>query len=89
MFIHFEDLWEECEKLHQGSNSIDVSTIIDELLMKLKLYKMLDNKIQTEDQQLAKSRLLGEILLTITKISLTDNINVFNALVTAYNFHNN
>lgn len=88
MPIHFEDLWEQCEKLHQESNSNDVSIIIDELLMKLKLYKMLDDKIKTEDQLLAKSRLLGEILLTITKISLKDNINVFDALVTAYNFHN-
>lgn len=88
MPIHFEDLWEQCEKLHQESNSTDVSIIIDELLMKLKLYKMLDDKIKTEDQLLAKSRLLGEILLTITKISLKDNINVFDALATAYNFHN-
>ena len=88
MSVHFEDLWEQCEKLHQESNSTDVSIIIDELLMKLKLYKMLDDKIKTEDQLLAKSRLLGEILLTITKISLKDNINVFDALVTAYNFHN-
>jgi hypothetical protein len=88
MPVHFEDLWEQCEKLHQESNSTDVSIIIDELLMKLKLYKMLDDKIKTEDQLLAKSRLLGEILLTITKISLKDNINVFDALVTAYNFHN-
>jgi len=88
MFPHFEDLWEKCEQLHQELNNVETFFIIDELLMKLKLYKVLDEKIKTEDQQVAKSRLLGEILLAITKISVKDNINVFDALATAYNFHN-
>ncbi len=84
MILHFEDLWEESEKLHQDINNTDVSVIIDEILMKLKLYKILNDKIKTEDQQKAKSRLLGEILFTITKLSLKDNINVFESLAIAY-----
>lgn len=83
MTIHFEDLWEKCEQLHQSSIAEDLSsTIIDELMMKINLYKMIDSKTEVGENERneAKQRTMGEILLTITKLSLKDNINVFEAL---------
>lgn len=79
MTLHFEELWEKCEEMHEG---LDGSNIMDELSMKINLYKMLDSKpeIPAEDLQKAKSRALGEILLTLTHLSLKENINVFEAL---------
>lgn len=88
MSMHFENLWETCEQLHQEKN--DVQLILDEVAMKLDLYRKIDQKseISSDDKEKIKSRMLGEILLTITKLSLTDNINVFAALATAYKHHN-
>jgi len=80
---HFEELWEACENLHQEVNAQDsVSTIIDELGMKINLYKMIDGRsdLPLEDRQKVKSRTMGEILLTLTQLSLKDNVNVFDAL---------
>jgi len=83
MPIHFEELWEKCENLHKALDHNDsVLTIIDELAMKINLYKMIDGKIEVpeEERQKIKSRTMGEILLTLTNLSLKDNINVFEAL---------
>lgn len=83
MPIHFEELWEKCEQHHQSlGNNVEVPTIIDELAMKINLYKLIDGKIELseEERQKVKSRTMGEILLTLTNLSLKDNINVFEAL---------
>jgi hypothetical protein len=88
MAAHFEELWEQCEKLHQaGGNS---SNIVDELIMKLNLYKIIDQKtdIPKEELQKIKARTMGEIILTITNLSLVDNINVFEALNMAKQYRN-
>lgn len=87
--IHFEDLWEKCEAFHKAESAQDVSSsLIDELMMKLNLYKVIDLKseIPEEDRQKIKSRTMGEILLTITQISLKDNINVYEALKVALEY---
>jgi hypothetical protein len=89
MAIHFEDLWEKCEKFHQAEgNEGSAASLIDELMMKLNLYKVIDLKpeIPEEDRQKIKSRTLGEILLTLTQLSLKDNINVFEALSVALQY---
>ena len=80
--MHFEDLWEECENFHKQNSTSNEFTIVDELLLKLNLYKVLSSKpeIAQEELQKIKSRTLGEILLTLTNLSLQDNINVFEAL---------
>lgn len=87
--IHFEDLWEKCEQFHQ-TNSADTSMelLTEELSMKINLYKVIDAKteLSEEDRQKAKSRTLGEILLTLTHMSLQDNINVFESLQTALHY---
>ena len=89
MTLHFEDLWEKCEQLHEDFIERDeVQTIINELLMKLNLYKAFDEKaeISKEEMEKVKSRTFGEILLTLTNLSLKDRINVFDALGTAYKY---
>lgn len=86
---HFEDLWEKSEQLHQETiDKEDVATIINELLMKLNLYKAFDEKKEIPEEELKKikSRTYGEILLTLTNLSLKDRINVFDALATAYKY---
>src|SRR5579871_3021150 len=84
MPIHFEELWEKCENVHKDSPDA-VPAIVDELSMKINLYKLLDGRIDIpeEERQKLKSRTMGEILLTLTHLSLKDNINVFEALSVA------
>lgn len=86
---HFEELWEKCENLHKQSNNGEtVLNIMDELAMKVNLYKLLDGKtdVPADERQKVKSRTLGEILLTLTNLSLVDNINVFEALSIAQQY---
>jgi hypothetical protein len=86
MLTHFEDLWNQCENLHQeivlNENS---AQILEELILKINLYKALDQKqeIPETELQTIKSRTMGEILLTLTKLSLKDNLNVYEALSVA------
>lgn len=83
MIKHFEELWEKCEILNKEAVKEDtISIIIDELMMKLNLYKIIDLKseISEDERQKIKNRTMGEILLTLTNVSLKDNINVFDAL---------
>jgi hypothetical protein len=87
--IHFEQLWEQCEKLHQESlikNS--VPEILAELSLKINLYKIMDSKseISPEECQKIKIRTMGEILLSLTDLSLKDNIDVFQALSEAMQY---
>jgi hypothetical protein len=86
--MHYEELWELCEKLHQEASQDKASNLIDELSLKLVVYKAIDEKtdIPAEERQKAKSRTLGEILLTLTNISLVDNIDVFRSLTEAYKY---
>ena len=87
MSEHFEHLWEECENLQKAATEhTEVKLIIDELVMKLGLYRTIDAQLTNlpeEDRATAKSRALGEILLTLTCLSMKDGINVFEALQTA------
>lgn len=85
--MHFEDLWLKCESFHKNSND-KVSTLIDELSLKINLYKTIDLKedIPTEDKKQIKARTLGEILLTITHLSLIDDVNTFKSLSDALQY---
>ena len=83
MADHFEVLWEKAENFQKdGSANVNVQQIIEELMMKISLYKAIDSKteIPEEDRRKVKSRTLGEILLTLTSLSLKDNINVYESL---------
>ncbi len=84
--MHFEELWERCEKLHQETQG--EASLMDELMMKVNLYKVIDQKTEVpeDERQKLKSRAMGEILLTLTGLSLKDNINVFEALSIALQY---
>lgn len=89
--MHFEELWEKCELLHKevdAGGQKTIQALMDELMMKISLYKAIDTKteISEEDRQKIKSRTLGEILLTLTHVSLQDNINVYEALALALQY---
>jgi hypothetical protein len=86
MPITFDDLWNKCENLQQDIIQNEKSEqILEELIFKINLYKALDQKkeIPETELQTIKSRTIGEILLTLTKLSLKDNLNVYEALNTA------
>lgn len=87
MARHFEDLWEEGEQLYVQESS-SISSILDELSMKIELYRLIDERVEipAEDRIKIKSRTMGEILSTLTHLSLKDNINVFDALKTSNQF---
>lgn len=80
--LHFEDLWSEAESYHQANSKEDIQTVLDALILKINLYKTLSDQKDYPAKELAKikSRTLGEILFTISNISLQDNINVYEAL---------
>lgn len=82
--VHFEELWEKCEKLHDKETA--TLAIIEELEMKLNLYKLLSENISVPEHELKmiKSRAMGEILLTLTNLSQKDNVDVFEALSVAW-----
>lgn len=82
MAMHFEELWEKCENLFKNNPELRVQDVIDELLMKINLYKALDTRteIPEEERKTLQSRTMGEILLTLTHLSLKDNVNVYEAL---------
>jgi hypothetical protein len=84
--MHFEELWEKCEIFQKDNSPVtSVEDIINELVMKLNLYTSIDKQINIsdDDMKVVKSRLMGEILLPLTLLSLKDNINVYEALQTA------
>jgi len=86
MIAHFEDLWEKCESFHKENSGDESSAdIVQELTMKLGLYSAIIQKseVSSDDMEKAKSRLIGEILLSLTALSLKENINVFEALQSA------
>lgn len=82
--MSFEELWVESEKRY-SQNPSSCSQILDEVLMKVKLYQAVDQKtgIPPAELEMVKLRTMGEILLSLTKLSMQDNINVYEALSTA------
>jgi hypothetical protein len=83
---HFEDVWEQAENFHKEAKSGTTPTdILNELILKIELYKTVEANTEQlkEEATNIKSRLFGEILLTLTNLSLLDNINTFEALILA------
>ena len=85
--MHFEELWEQCEKFH-GEIAEDSASTINELILKINFYKAIDFKLDSlnEEQQKIKAHAFGELLLSLTKLSSQENINVYEAL--SYALHN-
>lgn len=63
-------------------------SVAEELVMKINLYKAITEKtkIPTEELHKMRTRILGEILLTLTGLSIKDNVDVFEALATALQY---
>ena len=84
-FTSFDQLWEACESFHSkdlGAEK-DPSLIIEEVLLKIKLYKILDEKkINNENIEIQKMKTItfGEILFSLANLSLKDEINIFKGL---------
>jgi hypothetical protein len=79
--LHFEELWDKAESF-SSSEPMDKVDIIQEVLMKVQVYQKLhDNQeLAPADLKSVKSRLFGEILFSLTKLSQAESINVFAAL---------
>lgn len=89
MFKHFENLWEESEKYYkESSNGTEVNSILNELILKINLYKTIDENESFPKDQKEKIKLhtFGEILMTLTQLSLKDNINSYAALHAALQY---
>lgn len=87
--MHFEELWEKSEQSYKDAAKEDTNTsIVEELIMKLNLYKAIDSKMEIPEAEKAKikSLAMGEIILSLTHLSFRDNLNVFKALNTALQF---
>jgi hypothetical protein len=93
MSKHFENLWEESECCYKETiDSTTHDSIIDELKYKIDLYKSIANSdiknIKDEEKQKIKSHVFGEILMTLTQLSLKDSINSYKALQLAIYYKN-
>lgn len=89
MAIHFEELWEKCENLQkEACAEVPASSIVEEIIIKLNLYKVLDAKTEIPPGEIAKirSRVLGEVLLTMTSLSVKDNVDVYESLSSALQY---
>lgn len=85
---HFEELWTEAENLHKEINDGSAaSALVDELVLKLTVYKVLDknDKIPDAEKAKLKSHTFGKILALLTNLSLKDNVNVYDSLLLAIN----
>lgn len=88
--MSFEALWEQCEAFHQSSLSkSDAEANMDELAMKITLYKTLSSKkdMRPEDMRAIKKRVMGEILFALTKLSDNDDVNTYTALKEALDYN--
>jgi hypothetical protein len=81
--IHFEELWEKCEKFH-NNNSKDYhpGEILNELELKITLLKTIEenDKLSNDDKIKAREHMIGEILFSIANLSSKYNIDVYKTL---------
>lgn len=81
MSKHFENLWQEAEEINKKSApESGTDEILDELILKINLYKAIDKNKDLPNKEEAKSYMMGEILYSLSAISLKDNLNTFKAL---------
>jgi len=83
MIKHFEQLWEDAEKINAEINDgTPVTALVEELIQKLGVYRILDqnDKVPADEKIKLKSHLFGKILVLLTNLSLKDNINVYASL---------
>lgn len=78
MKFTFEDIWNTAENKNKLSLfNENINSIIEEIKLKLEMYNNLNNlDISPEELNKLKTISFGEILFSLSKISLLDNINV-------------
>lgn len=89
--MHFEELWEKSEKFCSTQEDQSLSDLFDEILLKITLYKKFDERKDEgvpEEILQVKNHTFGEILLSLSAISLKENINVYEALSIALKHRN-
>lgn len=80
---HFEDLWNESEKLL--SKDLELSDLTNALSMKITLMKsILDSYNDSKEFNEAVSKLFGEVLFSLSQISSKTNINVYKAMLDTF-----
>lgn len=86
---HFEDLWCKGESVsNQLNSSPDNSPLLEELSLKINLYKTicLNVSMKDEEKQKTKEFIFGEILLSLCGLSYSDNVDVYKALATVIKY---
>lgn len=84
---HFENLWNAAEALMTTeATERSIASLIMELNAKFNLYNAIDSNDQLPQEECdkLKARLFGKLMLTLTQLSLKDNINVFEVMKQAY-----
>jgi hypothetical protein len=82
-FQHFEDVWNAAEKnASDDDKSRLVQSLVMELTYKLGLYEAIDlnEQITADEKKKAKEQIFGSLLMTLSILSLKDNIDVFSAM---------
>ena len=77
---HFEDLWTECESLFQD---LPIESSLKDLELKFALFKAVllkKNEINGDEYDDAISKIFGELLFSLTQISMSENVNVYKSL---------
>lgn len=87
---HFENLWEEAEKLlKQDTDISSCHELLKEAIGKLSALDALntlsqkEESMSPEDAIKLKTNIMGKLILVLTQISAKDNINVYAALKAA------
>lgn len=84
MTKHFEEVWEEAEKIAPPKRAVE--DILADVSRLLKDYAAIDEHPVAEQAAYAKNKIYGQVLLHLANLSLTDNIDVFKSLQEAIKF---
>jgi hypothetical protein len=78
--LHFENLWEEAEKIFLDPND-NSEMIITELKNKLSVYQaLIKTEINSDEKRKLRTHLFGKLIVCLTQLSALDDINSFAAL---------
>lgn len=77
---HFEELWVEAENIKDTNSSEEV---LKQLELKFALFRailMKKDSLSINDYNESVERLFGEVLFSLSQLSMIENVNVFSAL---------
>lgn len=85
MTVHFEELWEEAEKITESLPSLAREQIIIEIKRLLEEYLASSKDDDPVFFDFAKAKSFGRILFALAYLARSDGINVYTALSDAMN----